>query len=109
MEITSKIRFLHSFRVVNDEIQVFCMLVKNCADGYFFISVISLIYRYQCAYCFYRSCDFHIHTHHKLFHPLKSEVIYECKPSKQLDIEKEFSNAWKNVMNVCKPICCCGK
>ncbi|KAL7027717.1 hypothetical protein ACKWTF_005552 [Chironomus riparius] len=63
--------------------------------------------RYQCAYCFYRSCDFHIHTHHKLFHPLKSEVIIECKPLRTLDIEKEFENALSNVMSVCKPVFCC--
>ncbi|XP_070492896.1 uncharacterized protein [Chironomus tepperi] len=63
--------------------------------------------RYQCAYCFYRSCDFHISTHHKLFHPLKSEVIIECNSLKTLNIEKEFSNALSNVMKVCKPIFCC--
>lgn len=63
--------------------------------------------RYQCKYCFYRSCtDFNVLTHMNMFHQDEKRVIIECPEIKSRDLPSELMRVKSEREDNVPPIIC---
>lgn len=63
--------------------------------------------RFQCTYCFYRSCnDFNVITHQLIYHKGQHNVLIKCKLIKPMDRKAELEMVKKSRFHNVEPIIC---
>lgn len=63
--------------------------------------------KYQCHYCFYRSCvDFNVLTHQNNFHKMKPRAIFQIESREIRDYQAELELVKKRRIEVVPPIVC---
>lgn len=67
--------------------------------------------KYQCKYCFYRSCvSLNVINHQKIFHPMKQKSVYELPIDTNRNYEQELATIKKSRTKFVPPLVCvkCG-
>ncbi|XP_070498481.1 zinc finger protein ZFAT-like [Chironomus tepperi] len=63
--------------------------------------------KYQCKYCFYRSCvSLNVINHQRIYHAMKPKSVYELSCDKNRDYEQELATVKKSRLKCVPPLSC---
>ncbi|KAL7048106.1 hypothetical protein ACKWTF_003219 [Chironomus riparius] len=63
--------------------------------------------KFQCKYCFYRSCvSLNVINHQRIYHAMKPKSVYELECDKNRDYEQELATVKKSRLRCVPPLSC---